>query len=1027
MRSRVRVFTDMPGKYRRYLWGLAGAIALYALLGFYLAPWLVKNTAIKSVRENLAAELRIGKVAINPFVLSLRIDGLELDDPSQARFARIDEIFINFQSSSLFRWAWTFDEIRFTAPQLNLARDAAGTLNLAAFKKQTAEPATAPEPDQGEGGLPRLLIFNFIITAAVTDWRDEVPPDPVETRFGPIDIRIHQLNTLPDRSGDQAVVITTETAGTLSWTGSLQLNPLKSAGHAEIRGSHFPLASAYVRHEIGFDMVSGNADVDFDYNVDAMPDGGIRAAVDNFNFTFRDLLVRTFTANATDTDRDVLALPAMALSGGSLRWPEQTVSIAAFAIDDAVVNVHRDASGALNVVRNKAPEPPATADAEAVAEMEPDPEPAPADSAPQPAEQPPAGKPWRFSLDQFGVHRLAFALEDESVEPTANIGIQSLDLTVDKISNDAGARFPTALSITFPSGGTASVNGELTVLPEALFGFDMVVDDAALVALHPYLKPLADVNLDSGTLDISGRVSHDLAEPLAFTGNLDIDNFLITETDEGSRLGSWSRFHMEKIAYSTAKKTLEISEIRLDKPYGDILIAADGSVNLGRVSKVEGGEPADESETETAPQESNAESAEDTQKSELAVTIGRVVIVNASADFQDQSLPLPFLAKIAELNGDITTIATSSREPSTVELEGKVDEFGFVRVTGTVTPLDPKLDTDIHVAFQNVEMPKFSAYTIPFAGREIASGKLDLDLGYQVKDSELVGENKVILRDFELGEKVEHPGAMSLPLGLAVALLKDAEGKIDIDLPVRGNVDDPEFRYGGVILKALANLIIKIVASPFALLGNLLGVEASELEYINFLQGRADLTPPEMERAAKIAEALTLRPQLVLEVSGVVDRKVDGLALQTAKLQQIVDARIGAMDPAEESMYAEQQTKVLETLFIEQGEKDVQRAALQALEQRFTTVPAADGDAKPQFDALAYSNEIRRQLIELQTITDTELAALANERSANTRAAIVQADPALDPRIVLGKAQAVESKPDEPVRMKVTLTAGTNE
>jgi hypothetical protein len=134
---------------------------------------------------------------------------------------------------------------------------------------------------------------------------------------------------------------------------------------------------------------------------------------------------------------------------------------------------------------------------------------------------------------------------------------------------------------------------------------------------------------------------------------------------------------------------------------------------------------------------------------------------------------------------------------------------------------------------------------------------------------------------------------MSLPLGLAVALLKDPEGKIDIDLPVRCNVDYPEFRYGGVILKALANLIVKIVASPFALLGNLLGVEASELEYINFLQGRADLTPPEMERAAKIAEALTLRPQLVLEVSGVVDREADGLALQTAKLQQIVDARIG--------------------------------------------------------------------------------------------------------------------------------------
>jgi hypothetical protein len=107
----------------------------------------------------------------------------------------------------------------------------------------------------------------------------------------------------------------------------------------------------------------------------------------------------------------------------------------------------------------------------------------------------------------------------------------------------------------------------------------------------------------------------------------------------------------------------------------------------------------------------------------------------------------------------------------------------------------------------------------------------------------------------------------------------------------------------------------------------------------------------------------------------------------------------------------------------------VQRSALEELQQRFTSVPAAEegGDAKPQFDALAYTNEIRRQLIELQTITDAELAALANERSANTRAAILQANAALDPRIVLGKAQAVESKPDEPVRTEVTLSAGANE
>jgi hypothetical protein len=125
---------------------------------------------------------------------------------------------------------------------------------------------------------------------------------------------------------------------------------------------------------------------------------------------------------------------------------------------------------------------------------------------------------------------------------------------------------------------------------------------------------------------------------------------------------------------------------------------------------------------------------------------------------------------------------------------------------------------------------------------------------------------------------------MSLPLGLAIALLKDSEGKIDIDLPARGDLNEPEFRYGGVAMKALGTLIIKIVASPFALLGKLIGVEADELKYINFLDGRSDLTPPELERAAKLAEALALRPALILDISGVADAEADGLALRTARL-----------------------------------------------------------------------------------------------------------------------------------------------
>ena len=273
-------------------------------------------------------------------------------------------------------------------------------------------------------------------------------------------------------------------------------------------------------------------------------------------------------------------------------------------------------------------------------------------------------------------------------------------------------------------------------------------------------------------------------------------------------------------------------------------------------------------------------------------------------------------------------------------------------------------NTDLAVVFENVEIPKFSAYTIPFAGREIESGKLDLNLGYLVKERQLVGENKIVLRDFELGDEVPHPDAMSLPLGLAVALLKDPSGNIDIDLPVRGDLDDPEFSYGRVIGKALVNLIVKIVASPFALLGNLIGVEPDELEHINFPPGRADLTPPEVERAQKLAEALALRPSLVLEISGVVDREADTLALKTERLDVAVESRIETGSDGDDANYAGQRAQVIESMYRESIVPD--SAAMDALRAEYTLLVVDDetGKEAERFDELAYTEELRRRLID---------------------------------------------------------------
>jgi len=982
-------------RHRRWLIGIAAAIFVYALLGFLLAPWLVQKIAIDTVRENYEAELGLGRVAINPFTLTLTIEALAFDDPAGEPVLRVGRVFVDFQASSLFRWAWTFAEISFDRPEVFARRDGAGEFNFAFLLEERAAPEA--QPTDGSGGPPRLIIRDFAISDAIAHWDDLLPPDPVDTTFGPIDIQVLALNTLPDRAGEQDVVIRTETAGTFSWSGSIELNPFSSSGRASIEGSHFDLLSPYIRYETGIDIAQGDADVGLDYAVKTLADGGLSAAIDNFELTLAGVQVRTFASPDDDDprNRDLLSLPTLSIAGGTFRWPEREVSVESVGIDDAVLALYRNADGELDIVPTQA----------TVAD-EPAADPAPADA-----------DPWRVSLDRFDIRRMAVGWIDDSVAPAADLGVEDLALTVTGISNEPGTRFPVSVSFSTRASGSVEAEGGVIVLPDPVADLEISVADAALELLHPYIKPLADVHLDSGTLNFDGAIATSPEQPLRLTGNADIVDFLITETDEGTRLGSWERFAISNIALSLADSRLEVSELVFDAPYADIFIAADGSVNLGRIGKDElAGAGADES--------SIAESPGTDDAPPFDVTIGRVSINDGAAAFADESLPLPFAASIAELNGRLTTIATSSSEPAEVGLEGKVDQFGQVTVSGTVTPLDPKRDTDVRVVFENVEMPKFSAYTIQFAGREIASGRLDLNLGYALQQSELVGENKIVLREFELGDSVPHPGAMSLPLSLAVALLKDPSGRIDVDLPVRGNVDDPEFRIGGLIGKALVNLIVKIVASPFALLGNLIGVEASEIDSIAFPPGRADLTPPEQETAARLAEALALRPELKLDIPGVYAAEADALALRTAAVDAKIDAAIAARGDGDKQ-YPELQLEITESLFSAAGASPDPAAALDAIRAGFRVIPEGGDERDAELDRVAYAAELRRRLIEAESLPDAALAVLAGERAANTRAAILAADPALDSRVVILDPEPVEAGDGEVV-MKVRLEAGEN-
>jgi hypothetical protein len=302
----------------------------------------------------------------------------------------------------------------------------------------------------------------------------------------------------------------------------------------------------------------------------------------------------------------------------------------------------------------------------------------------------------------------------------------------------------------------------------------------------------------------------------------------------------------------------------------------------------------------------------------------------------------------------------------------------------------PKTFTDITVTFRNVEMKPFSPYSATFAGRRIASGTLHLNLEYKIQDSELLGDNQVVLEQFMLGERVEAPNALNLPLDLAIALLTDTQGKIDVAVSVQGNVDNPKFKYGHVIRQALINLITKIVTSPFRALGGLMGGKGEKMDAISFYPGSDRLLPPELKKLKTVVEALKKRPRLKLVVQGRFDPKLDGEALRTQRVKRVLAGQLGVtLAPNEEfgpiAFENAKTQQALEKLLERQGGDD----AVAHFKTQYEKVtgkkakrvnPALAFFGKESSDT-AFYKAMFKELVTLEPLTDTDLLDLAQRRA----------------------------------------------
>ena len=698
----------------------------------------------------------------------------------------------------------------------------------------------------------------------------------------------------------------------------------------------------------------------------------------------------------------------MAIAGGEIDASARTAKVASISVSNGKLKLVRDKAGHINLL-DLVPGPGAVATPVAKGKQDP---------------------AWKASVGEVNLTKFTAEVQDQ--ESGQALGVQDFTAKLAGLSSDPARPVAFDAGFTLREGGKFLFKGQAFPARQSLES-GIKVEKLSLKPVQPVLSRQINLKLADGTLSAQGKVSiapaDGKAPRLRFVGGGDVANLKLDE-EGGEVFAAWKSVAAADLVLTVQPNRLEVPELRVEGLNAKLLINADRSLNATRLlvqpAGASAGVPAP-----AAPSTAPAAQAPDP----FPISVRRLRVVNARLEFADLSLRPQFGAKIHDLNGIVNGLSTDTATRSQIELDGRVDEFGLARIRGEMNPFAPKNNTDVSVVFRNIDLVSASTYSMKFAGYRIASGKISLDLNYKVRDSRLEGKNSVVLDQLTLGEKVDSPDATNLPLELALAILKDSDGKIALDLPVSGSLDDPQFSYGAVIWKAVLNVITRIVTAPFRALGALFGISGDKLGVIDFDAGSAKLLPPEREKLKQVATVLAKRTQLRLAVPGQYNEAVDSAALRARALRLELAGRAGIKvaegdepgppDLEDTAVRGAIRATLTERHGAADWDKRKAEAERGAAGAPITMIQRAQrlGRGEPQVADLAplYRGIIGR-LEQSQTLAPDAMQQLAKQRSDaildSLKAAGVDAG-----RLSQPASQATEASPGKPVPVKLGLSS----
>ena len=1102
---------------------------IIGVLGGLVLPPFVKSTLLDQLGKALHRPVSVKSVSINPYALSVTLEGVSVLEPDgNAPFVTFDSLYLNLESSSLFRGGLVLGEIRLLNPKLKIVRlqeqryNFSDLLDEVMAKPKSEGPSTPFSLNniQISGGVVEFddrpvdekhvvsdlnLTLPFVSSMAyaiqsfvepafsahingapmVIKGKSKPFDDSLESEvlfdlanlelakfidYSPIKLPVKMLSGALDSNLKLVFRQEKKKPATLALSGTVGIKNVRVKDN-----SGLPLLSFKQ-----LDLVMASADLlgaRFEIERFALDSPEIHARVSRqgdinwLEFFSREMAVvkpkgpgdkdQVVVSASTPPSPLYWALAHAKISDGALRWTDEShgkpfdasierieldvrnltskagqpgefdvswrvaagewLKIDSFSIKGGQLDLAKrelvlddvQAKGARSLIRRLQDgkidwlKPPALRVVQAT--------------------QKDAAHPWAVTVAKYSGDDIGLRFEDSSVKPVAIQTIEGLGFVLENVSTLPGQTVKVSTRFKFNRKGEVEVKGTVNPLP---LKTDLALDikSIELLPLQAYFAEKLNIAVTRGQLTVNGNVQlrqeasnkPGLTPSLAggFTGQATIGDFFAVDKLNSAEFLRWKSFYFGKVEASLGPDALSIGEIALSDFFARVIISPEGKLNLMQIVRKDESIPTElvPSETAVAPADgvsTNGGKAvaqvEVESKPMMPIKIGKITLQGGNIRFSDNFVKPNYTANLRQIGGRVTGLSSEPGSVASLELRGSYDNIAPLNITARINPLSAKPYLDLQADIKGVEMTSFSSYSGKYAGYAIEKGKLSLFVKYKIENNLLEAENRVFVDQLTFGDPVESATATKLPVNLAVSLLKNRNGEIDLNLPISGSLNDPQFSIGGLVVKVIVNLFVKAVTSPFALLGSMFG-GGEEMSNVEFEFGRARITAAAQKRLENLSKAMIDRPAIKLELDGRVDQERDREGLKSARIDRLV-----------RSLKREDLTKK----GIESGSADSIEITDQEYPVLLERVYRAEKFPKPRnmvgFVKTLPVDEMEKLILANSSIADDDLRELADNRAKVVRDWLVEHEISAD-RVFLLPSKLGESVGKSDADTKASLS-----